>query len=86
MKLKIIESCLKAEDIEKFVLTRKDCNLQKGLLILHHFNCCDKCSQHFFESEMFHSILDDELNKPVSQRVITLAEGLSRNLFVVNEN
>ncbi|MFQ5770364.1 MAG: hypothetical protein ACE5HX_07505 [bacterium] len=82
MKPKIVNPCLKAEEIERYVLKKEWYNKTQELNILKHFNYCNKCCKYYFEMEMFHQILDTELMKPISKEVINLVEELQSNQII----
>ena len=76
MKPKIVNTCLEADEIERFVLTREGYDLSQELIILNHINYCPHCYKKFYEIELFHDILNTELKKPISEQVLNLVEHL----------
>ena len=73
MKTTLDHVCLNMEEIERIVLEE---NHGRDVATRVQIEACDRCRQRFYEARVFHNILNDELRKPVSPRILKLVQTL----------
>lgn len=75
----IREECLDSETLEFVLLTaQRNPALYKNFE--EHFLACEHCSRRVHGLAVFYGILKDELQQPVSPKVVTLAQNLVASL------
>lgn len=78
MNFKELIGCLRDSEIVSFLLQKDLLDEDEEVRISLHISTCCECFNRYYELRMFHQILESELTKPISRRVVRFSERIAR--------